>query len=85
VRKILAEKRVIVGLVDDDILLRGKYIGGMKVDGPHMDAKRIVEETKADSVVIACKLAPERLRAVADAFKSCGLKVTLFTFEETEL
>jgi FlaA1/EpsC-like NDP-sugar epimerase len=85
VRKILAEKRVIVGLVDDDILLRGKYIGGMKVDGPHMDAKRIVEETKADSVVIACELAPERLHAVVEAFKSCGLKVSCFTFEERDL
>ena len=85
VRRIMTEKRVIVGLVDDDILLRGKYIGGMKVDGPHMDAKRIVEATKADSVVIACELTPERLRAVVEAFKSCGLKVSRFTVAETEL
>ena len=67
------------------VLLRGKYIGGMKVDGPHMDAKRIVEETKADSVVIACELAPERLHAVVESFKSCGLKVSCFTFEERDL
>ena len=85
VRKVLTGKRVIVGLVDDDILLRGKYIGGMKVDGPHMDAKRIVEETKADSVVIACELPPERLHAVVESFKSCGLKVSHFTFSETPL
>ena len=85
VRKIQAEKRVIVGLVDDDILLRGKYIGGMKVDGPHMDAKRIVEETKADSLVIACELAPERLHAVVESFKACGLKISHFTFAETKL
>ena len=85
VRKILTGKRVIVGLVDDDILLRGKYIGGMKVDGPHMDAKRIVEETKADSVVIACALPPERMHAVVESFKSCGLKVSHFTFSEIPL
>ena len=85
VRNILTEKRVIVGLVDDNILLRGKYIGGMKVDGPHMDAKRIVEETKADSVVIACELAPERLHAVVESFKACGLKISHFTFSETAL
>ena len=85
VRRIMTEKRVIVGLVDDDIFLRGKYIGGMKVDGPHMDAKRMVEATKADSVVIACELTPERLRAVVEAFKSCGLKVSRFTVAETEL
>ena len=52
-RKFLQEKRIIVGLVDDDILLRRKMIGGIRVDGPHMDAKRIVAETRADSVVIA--------------------------------
>ena len=85
VRKILNGNRVIVGLVDDDILLRGKYIGGMKVDGPHMDAKRIVAETNADSVVIACELTPERLNAVVESFKACGVKVSHFTFSETAL
>ena len=82
VRKFLQEKRVIVGLVDDDLVLRGKMIGGIRVDGPHMDAKRIVAETRADSVVIACELAPERFRAVVDMFKQCGVKVSHFGFEE---
>ena len=85
VRNILNERRIIVGIVDDDILLRGKYIGTMKIDGPHMDAKRIVKKTRADSVVIACELPPERLRAVVESFKACGVKVTLFAFSETEL
>ena len=84
-RNILNEKRIIVGLVDDDILLHGKYIGGMMVDGPHMDAKRIVEETRADCVVIACELTPERLNAVVESFKASGVKVTRFTFSETAL
>lgn len=74
--------RIIVGLVDDDILLRGKFIGGVRVDGPHMDAKRIVAETHADSVVIACELSPERFRIVADAFKACGVSVSYFNFFE---
>ena len=82
VRHFLDEKRIIVGLVDDDILLRGKMIGGIRVDGPHMDARRIVEATRADSVVIACELSQERYRAVVDAFKSCGVKVSLFSFSE---
>ena len=82
VRKILQERRVIVGLIDDDILLRGKYIGGIRVDGPHMDAKRIIEETRADSVVIACELPTERLDAVTKMFKDCGVKVSLFSFTE---
>ena len=85
VRKFLKEKRIIVGLVDDDILLRGKMIGGIRIDGPHMDAKRIVAKTKANSVVIACELPPERLRAVVDVFKRCGVKVSYFGFMETAL
>lgn len=85
VRKFLLDKRIIVGLVDDDILLRGKHIGGIRVDGPHMDAKRIVAETRADSVVIACELSPERFRAVVDTFKRCGVKVSHFGFFEREL
>ena len=85
VRKLLQEKRIIVGIVDDDILLRGKFIGGIRVDGPHMDAKRIVAETKADSVVIACELSPERLRAVVETFRRCGVKVSHFNFVETSV
>ena len=85
VRKFLIDKRIIVGLVDDDILLRGKHIGGIRVDGPHMDAKRIVAETRADSVVIACELSPERFRAVVDVFRRCGVKVSHFGFLEREL
>ena len=85
VRKLVQEKRIIVGLVDDDLLMRGKRIGGIRVDGPHMDARRIVAETRADSVVIACELRPERMRAVVDVFKRCGVKVSYFGFSETAL
>jgi UDP-GlcNAc:undecaprenyl-phosphate GlcNAc-1-phosphate transferase len=82
VRKFQQERRIIVGLVDDDILLRGKMIGGIRVDGPHMEAKRIVAETRADSVVIACELTPERLKAVVDTFRLCGVKISHFGFSE---
>jgi hypothetical protein len=50
-----------------------------------MDAKRIVAETKADSVVIACELSPEYLKAVVETFKACGVKVSVFAFTETAL
>ena len=85
VRNSTGSRRVIVGIIDDDILLRGKYIGGVKVDGPHMDAMRIVSQTRADSVVIACEISPERLHAAVEAFRRCGVKVTHFTFSEKEI
>ncbi len=78
-------RRMVVGIVDDDICMRGKVIGSVRVDGPHMDARRIVEETGADSVVIACELSPERLKVVADAFKACGVKVSRFALSEEDL
>lgn len=85
VRKINSEKRIIVGVIDDDILMRGKYIGGVLVDGPHADIARIKAATRADSVVIACELPPKQLKAVAELFRKQGLKVTYFTFTETEV
>jgi FlaA1/EpsC-like NDP-sugar epimerase len=85
VRKIDSEKRIIVGVVDDDILMRGKYIGGVAVDGPHTEIGRIKAATRADSVVIACELPPLQLKAVAELFRNHGLKVTHFSFAETEV
>lgn len=82
VRSAGRSKRMVVGVVDDDLLLRGRYIGGMRIDGPHMDAMRIVRKTRADSVVIACDLPPERLRVVVETFRRCGVKVTTFNFVE---
>jgi hypothetical protein len=55
------------------------------VDGPHADIARIKAATRADSVVIACELPPKQLKAVAELFREQGLKVTYFTFTETEV
>ena len=42
-----------VGLIDDDIFLRGRYIGGLRVLGTIDQAKKIINANKNDLVKIA--------------------------------
>ncbi len=74
--------RVIVGLLDDDILLRGLRIGGQRVYGTLSQARRIIRELRADAVVITCVLTPERLAIARQVFAEAGVKVTLWQCEE---
>ncbi len=82
VRSATANTRIIVGIVDDDILLRDKYIGGIRVMGSINEIGRIINETNADAVVIACDMTP-RWRVVVDKLLSPhDVKVTEFTLGE---
>ena len=85
VRDAARGRRFIVGIVDDDVLLKGHVIGGVKIWGPHVDAARIVAATRAQEVVIACNLTPERRAAAIAAFKKCGVRVLEFSFSEREV
>lgn len=85
VRSASANNRVIVGLVDDDLLLRNHYIGGSRVLGALEDVPRIVNELNVDAVVIAMSATEERLREICGALKPCGVKVTHFSFSEEPL
>ena len=75
-------RRIMVGIIDDDILLRGKYIGGMKVHGTFEEAPEIIARLKVDAVVIACILPPDELDAAVRKLESCGVKVTRWIQEE---
>ncbi len=85
VRSSSRNARVIVGLLDDDVLLRGLYIGGQRVHGTLEQAKRILKELRADAVVIACVLTPERLAIAKQIFAEAGVKVTLWSCEEKDI
>ncbi len=84
VRSSSRNKRVIVGLLDDDILLRGLYVGGQRVYGTLSQARRILRDLRADAVVIACILTPERLAIARQIFAEAGVRVTLWQCEEME-
>lgn len=85
VRTTSANDRMIVGLLDDDILLRGQYIGGMKIYGTLAQAPEIIRATNADAVVIACAVTDEWLNVIKQTLAPTGVKVTLFSFSETEI
>ena len=85
VRTTAANDRMIVGLIDDDVLLRGRYIGGIRVMGTINEARRIIDETNADAVVIACDFSEEWLRVVREILEPTGVSVSRFSFSETEV
>ena len=76
---------MIVGIIDDDILLRGQQIGGIRIEGTLLDAPEIINRLNVDAVVIACVVTPEWLEIVRKTLAPTGVKVTLFSFSETEV
>ena len=85
VRTTAANDRMIVGLIDDDLLLRGHYIGGLKVLGTINQAPEIINAVNADAVVIACDVSEGWLRVVRQILAPTGVRVTHFGFQEKEV
>ena len=85
VRRTSANDRIVVGLLDDDILLRGQYIGGVKVLGTLMEAPEIVNQVNADAVVIACEVTDDWLKVIRETLLPTGVKITHFNFTEKEI
>ncbi len=85
VRSSSRNRRMIVGLLDDDILLRGLYVGGQRIEGTLSQAKDVIKRLRADAVVIACVLTPERLALARKTFEEAGVKVTLWKCEEVDV
>ena len=85
VRTTSENRRIIVGLLDDDVLLRRQYIGGIQVKGTLADAAEVIVRLNVDAVVVACRLDAAQRRAVAEALAPTGVKVSYFDFSETEM
>ncbi len=75
-------RRVIVGLLDDDTLIRNQYIGGIRIFGTLEQAPEILSQLKADLVVIACEMTPERRADAHRIFSACNVPVVEWTFAE---
>ena len=74
-----------MGLIDDNLLIRGQYIGGVKVLGTLMEAREIINRVNADTVVVACEISPEWMKIVRKTLEPTGVKITYFSFSETEV
>ena len=83
VRTTAANDRIIVGLLDDNVYLKGRYIGGIRVCGTINDAPSVVNALNVDAVVIACVVTDEWLKVGKRILAPTGVKVTHFTFAET--
>ena len=77
VRNTSANERIIVGIIDDDFLLRGQYIGGIRIEGTLSEAPEIINRLNVDSVVIAFVISDERLKVVRKMLAPTGVKVLL--------
>ena len=85
VRKTARNASVIVGLIDDDIFLRGQYIGDVKVYGPLIEAPEIINLLNADTVVVACEVPESWLKVVKETLAPTGVRIKMFEFKEREL
>ena len=85
VRSASGNSRIIVGLLDDDVCLRGRYIGGIKVLGTINQAPELIMEHNVDAVVVACEMPDSWMRVVRQILEPTGVKVTMFSFSENSL
>ena len=85
VRSSSRNTRVIVGLLDDNSAMHGLYIGGMRILGGLDKAAEVIRDLRADAVVVACEMPPERLEHVREVFAAAGAKVSLWSCEERAL
>jgi len=79
------DTRLLVGLLDDDPLLKGRYVGGLRVYGALHTAARAAAELKADEIVITCEVAPGRAEEIAAYLKPIGVRVSIWLCTEKEL
>lgn len=85
IRSTARNHRVIVGLLDDNPLLFARYIGGLQVKGALKDVPELVQALNIDAVVVTFKMDDAQKRAIVDFLKPHGVKVTFFSFTETEI
>lgn len=85
VRNASANSRIIVGLLDDDILIRGQRIGGIRVEGTLHDAREVINRLNADAVVIACVVSDEWMTVIRKTLAPTGVRLTRFSFAEEDV
>ncbi len=77
--------RVIVGVLDDDMNLRGMFVHGYPVRGMLDDLPRVAAEQRATAVVITALLPAARRGQVVALARQAGIPVTEWVIEERQM
>ena len=77
--------RVIVGIIDDDLLLKGRIIAGFPVLGELNELKDLVSQYRVDALVITCVLRPEKQAQVVQLAEELGVLAFVWACEEKPL
>ena len=77
--------RVIQGIIDDDLYLRGRIIAGHSVLGGREELAQLVLEYRIDGVIITCLMEPEKRTQVAAELEKMGVLVSVWACDEKVL
>ncbi|MEI7899398.1 MAG: hypothetical protein WCK89_04040 [bacterium] len=77
--------RVIMGIVDDDIYLKGRIIAGYAVLGSSEDLDELVQKWKIDAVVITCLPTPGKQAQFIQKAEALSVRVSVWACEEKPL
>jgi len=73
---------VIMGIIDDDIPLKGRIIAGHRVLGGIDGVAEWVTKYRIDGIIITCLLEPEKEAQVVAVFEKLGMRVSVWACDE---
>jgi UDP-N-acetylmuramyl pentapeptide phosphotransferase/UDP-N-acetylglucosamine-1-phosphate transferase len=74
--------RVIMGIIDDDLNLKGRIIAGHTVFGGMRNVLPAIAKHRIDGVVITCVMEPKMQARVVKAFEKLGVLVSVWACDE---
>ncbi|MCB0310976.1 MAG: hypothetical protein KDD42_07065 [Bdellovibrionales bacterium] len=72
----------VIGIVDDDRNLRGRYIYGYRVIGTAIELPEIAVKQQVDELIIACDLPKARLQEILEIGKQLKIVVSSWRIEQ---
>lgn len=76
------QERVIVGIVDDDIHLKGRIISGYRVIGGEDVLPGMAEQLHVDGIIITCVMTPEKQQTFVRKMAAANVRVSIWMCEE---
>jgi hypothetical protein len=74
--------RIVVGVIDDDLHLKGRIISGYSVLGTEEELEHLVKSCHIDALIITCLLDQERQKQLVSRAAALGVRVSLWVSEE---